>query len=141
MKALRYVAALALTTSLFVGSGAAASPPAPTQEAVAVIQAMAPGEELVLGNALITKTRHGLVVNAINPAATQPATNASFCGMALAAAIIGIGAGTLGIIAASTGAGTVIIAGFTLTGAQVGMLAGFSGSYAAVLGWISRYVC
>lgn len=62
--------------------------------------------------------------------------------MALAAAIIGIGAGTLGVIAAMTGgAGTVVIAGFLLTGSEVGMLAGLTGSYGAVLGYVSRYIC
>lgn len=65
----------------------------------------------------------------------------TFCGTALAAALFGMGAGVLGVIAAMTGSGTVVIAGFLLTGAQVGMLAGISGSYAALLAWISRYVC
>ena len=65
----------------------------------------------------------------------------TFCGTALAAVLFGMGAGVLGVIAAMTGSGTVVIAGYLLTGAQVGVLAGISGSYAALLAWISRYVC
>lgn len=67
--------------------------------------------------------------------------NTTICGTALAAALFGIGAGILGVIAAATGSGTVVIAGYLLTGAQVGILAGISGSYAALLAWVSRYVC
>jgi len=67
--------------------------------------------------------------------------NGSFCGTAMAGAFFGIGAGILGVIAAMTGSGTVVIAGYLLTGSQVGILAGLSGSYAALLAWISRYIC
>lgn len=140
---MKTIVALVLSVLLMtMGSVAVAATPAHAseQDAVGAIQSLGTGEELVLGNALVTRTAQGLVVNVLNQD-KQASADATFCGMALAAAIIAIGAGALGIIAASTGAGTVIIAGFTLTGAQVGMLAGFSGSYAAVLGWISRYVC
>lgn len=65
----------------------------------------------------------------------------SFCGVALASAVVGMGAGVLGVIAAVTGSGTVVIAGYLLTGAQVGILAGIAGSYSALLGWISRNIC
>ncbi|MGO3150940.1 hypothetical protein [Glutamicibacter ardleyensis] len=66
---------------------------------------------------------------------------ASFCGVALATAIIGVGAGALGVLAAVTGGGTVVIAGYILTGAQVGVLAGIATSYTAVLGWVSINIC
>ncbi|MGP5704157.1 hypothetical protein, partial [Glutamicibacter arilaitensis] len=59
----------------------------------------------------------------------------------LATAIIGVGAGALGVLAAVTGGGTVVIAGYILTGAQVGVLAGIATSYTAVLGWVSINIC
>jgi hypothetical protein len=65
----------------------------------------------------------------------------TFCGTALAAALFGMGAGVLAVIAAVTGSGTVWIAGYLLTGSQVGVLAGIAGSYAALLAWVSRYIC
>ncbi len=77
----------------------------------------------------VTRTATGLTVDA-----GTAAPRASFCGTALATAIIGVGAGALGVLAAVTGGGSVVIAGFLLTGAQVGLLAGIAGSYAAVLG-------
>ena len=146
MRVLRYLAALVLSTSLLAGTSAVAATPATTveQEAVAAIQSLAPGEHLVLGTALIARTTEGLVVTALQPKRPniQLASTATFCGTALAAAIFGIGAGILGFIAASTGGtGTVILAGYAFSGAQVGMMAGISGSYAALLAWISREIC
>jgi hypothetical protein len=142
---LRYLVALMLGLSLVVGSGTVATAATPTaeQSAVEAIQSLEPGEQLVLGNVLVVRTTAGLVVHLLdkNPGVQPPSTDDSFCGIALAAAIFGIGAGILGVIAASTGPGTVVIAGYLLTGAQVGVLAGISGSYAALLAWISRYVC
>jgi len=142
---IRYLVALVLGLSLVVGSGTVASAAPTTEEsAVAAIQSLAPGETLSLGNVLVTRTAQGLVVNVVgvSPVKDMASTDdATFCGTALAAAIFGIGAGILGVIAASTGSGTVVIAGYLLTGAQVGVLAGISGSYAALLAWISRYVC
>lgn len=61
--------------------------------------------------------------------------------LTLATAIIGVGAGALGVLAAVTGGGTVVIAGYILTGAQVGVLAGIATSYTAVLGWVSINIC
>lgn len=148
MRALKCLAAMALCASLLVGTGAVASAPTttPEQEAAAAIQSLQVGHEVVLGNVTVARTGQGLVVNVIQrepvvytAASVQPA--ASFCGVALASAIFGIGAGILGVIAASTGSGTVVIAGYLLTGAQVGVLAGISGSYAALLAWISRFIC
>jgi hypothetical protein len=131
-----------LSVSLTAGTGAIAATPATTveQDTVAAIEALTPGEQLVLGNTLVTRTKQGLVVDLVRQGPTIH-TAATFCGTALAAAIVGIGAGVLGIIAATTGSGTVLIAGYLLTGAQVGVLAGIAGSYAAVLGYISRYIC
>lgn len=130
------------------GNGAVAAAPTttPEQDAVAAIQSLPIGGQLVLGNAVIAKTEQGLVVDVLNRGPTiqlaSMPTAASFCGVALASAIFGIGAGVLGFIAASTGGtGTVILAGYVFTGAQVGMMAAISGSYAALLAWISRYVC
>jgi len=109
---------------------------------VAALQSLAPGEELVLGNALVIRTAQGLVVHVLREDAVPlPSADASFCGVALAAAVVGIGAGILGVIAAATGPGTVVIAGYLLTGAQVGALAGMAGAYAALLAWISRNIC
>jgi hypothetical protein len=49
---------------------------------------------------------------------------------------------TLGVLAAVTGGtGTVVIAGYILTDAQVGVLAGIATSYTAVLGWLSLNIC
>lgn len=148
MRAIRYLAAMALCASLLVGTGAVASAPAttPEQEAAAAIQSLQVGEEVVLGTARVARTSAGLVVEVLQkkPAvylAASIRTAATFCGVALASALFGIGAGILGVIAASTGSGTVMIAGYLLTGAQVGVLAGISGSYAALLAWISRYIC
>jgi hypothetical protein len=133
--AVGFVVALILSASLVLGSGTVASarPPTPQQ----AIEALAPGQHVVLGNVVVARTVHGLVVDVLD----QSPTTASFCGVALASAIFGIGAGILGVIAASTGSGTVMIAGYLLTGAQVGVLAGLSGSYAALLAWISRFIC
>lgn len=133
---------LLVAVMLVVGSGAVAAPPAPTveQSAVAAIRSLVPGETVAVGNALVSRTVQGLVVNVVEQ---EPALRtATFCGVALASALFGIGAGVLGVIAASTGgSGTVVIAGYLLTGAQVGVLAGLSGSYAALLAWISRFIC
>ena len=74
-------------------------------------------------------------------AGRKPSPYASFCGVALAAAIVGIGAGALGVLAAVTGGGTAVIAGFVLTGSRIGVLAGIAGSHAAVLGWVSHNIC
>lgn len=150
MRALRYVAALVLCASLLVGNGAAASTPTttPEQEAIAAVQSLKVGQEVVvLGNVTVARTSEGLVVDVVRKdLVVYPAANvhtaATFCGVGLASAIFGIGAGLLGFIAASTGGtGTVILAGYVFTGAQVGMMAAISGSYAALLAWISRYVC
>jgi hypothetical protein len=131
-----FVVALILSASLVMGSGTVASARPPTPEQA--IEALAPGQHVVLGNVVVARTVHGLVVDVLD----QSPTTASFCGVALASAIFGIGAGILGVIAASTGgSGTVMIAGYLLTGAQVGVLAGLSGSYAALLAWISRFIC
>lgn len=141
MKVVRYFAALLLSTSLMVGSGAVAAAPAPTPEqAVALaIKSLAPGERVVIQGLAIARTSEGrLAVDTLRPTIQTAAT---FCGTALAGAIFGIGAGILGVIAASTGSGTVMIAGYLLTGSQVGVLAGISGSYAALLGWISYNIC
>ena len=138
--ALGFLVALVLSASLVMGSGAVAATPAPSveQSAVDAIRSLVPGETVAVGNALVTRTAQGLVVDVVEQG---PTTAATFCGVALASALFGMGAGVLGVIAASTGSGTVVIAGYLLTGAQVGVLAGLSGSYAALLAWISRFIC
>lgn len=90
---------------------------------------------------IITKTDTGFAVAAPFSTDKTASTQASFCGVALATAIVGIGAGALGVLAAVTGGGTAVIAGIVLSGAQVGVLAGISASYAAVLGWVTYNVC
>ena len=149
MRAFRCFAILALCASLLVGGGAVAATPAttPEQDAAAAIQSLQVGQEVVLDNVIVARTAEGLVVDVVQRepliyTAADIHTAASFCGVALASAIFGIGAGILGVIAASTGGtGTVILAGYVFTGAQVGVLAGLSGSYAALLAWISRFIC
>lgn len=144
MKLIRCAAVFWLCLSmLVVGGGVASARPAAADPAVAKVAALAPGEVMVLGTALVTRTNQGLSVEALAPKAAGPmlGTTATFCGTALASAIIGIGAGVLGVIAAATGSGTVVIAGYLLTGAQVGILAGIAGSYSALLGWISTNIC
>ena len=137
-RAAALLTAVMLAAGLLVGGGAVSASAAPP-DPVAQVTALAPGETLVLGSAVVTRTSHGLSVRALAPPAFG--MDATFCGVALAAAIVGIGAGVLGVIAAATGSGTVVIAGYLLTGAQVGILAGLSGSYAALLGWISHNIC
>lgn len=102
------------------------------------IKALDVGQSHTIANTTttVTRTPAGLSVDS-----GTPVLRASFCGTALATAIIGVGAGALGVLAAVTGGGTVVIAGFLLTGAQVGILAGIAGSYAAVLGYVSTYIC
>lgn len=139
--AVGFLVAVMLSASMLVGAGAVAAPPSPTveQSAVDAIRSLVPGETVAVGNVLVTRTVRGLVVDVVEQ--EQALGTASFCGVALASALFGIGAGVLGVIAASTGSGTVMIAGYLLTGAQVGVLAGLSGSYAALLAWISRFIC
>lgn len=148
MRAIKYLAAMALCASLLVGNGAVATAPTttPEQEAAAAIESLPVGGEVALGNVVVARTSEGLVVNVIQRepliyTAASIQTTATFCGSALAAALIAIGAGVLGVLAAATGPGTVLILGYGFTGAQLGMLAGVAGSYAAVLGYINRYIC
>jgi uncharacterized membrane-anchored protein YitT (DUF2179 family) len=136
---IRLLAAFVLSLSLLMGSGAVASTPPPTPQQA--IEALAPGQHVVLDNVVVARTVQGLVIELVDHGPNIQLAS-TFCGAALASAIFGIGAGILGVIAASTGGtGTVMIAGYFLTGAQVGVLAGISGSYAALLAWISRFVC
>ena len=143
---IRCLVALIWGLALVGGGGAVATAATPTveQDPVAAIRALVPGESLVLEHVLITRTVQGLIVDVMDqgPIKGEESMDATVCGVALAAAIFGIGAGILGFIAAGTGAAsTVVLAGYTFTGAQVGMMAAISGSYAALLAWISRYVC
>lgn len=108
---------------------------------VTTIQNLKFGESHRLqGSALtVTKTTTGFATSLEQSTVASPM--ASFCGIGLATAIIGIGAGALAVLAAVTGGGTVAIAGIILTGAQLGVLAGVATSYTAVLGWITLNVC
>lgn len=108
---------------------------------VEIIQRLVVGQSHTLqGSSLtVTKTTNGFTTNLSSTEAAS--TRASFCGIALATALIGIGAGALGVLAAVTGGGSVIIAGVALSGAQLGVLAGVATSYTALLGWISLYIC
>lgn len=129
--------------------------PAPTHDVYATaeqqaqlqadIEALAEGDSLSIpgeqGAVLVTKTSSGLALSVAGASDNSVSTYASFCGVALATAIVGIGAGALGVLAAVTGGGTAVIAGFVLTGSQIGVLAGIAGSYAAVLGWVSHNIC
>ena len=144
MRGLRYLIALLLSMALITGAAvsAQASPVFANGDPAAAIESLAVGQVLILDTAVITRTEQGLVVEPLQTKQIEPSTDATFCGTALAAAIFGIGAGVLGFIAAGTGGtGTVLLAGYVFTGAQVGMMAAVAGSYAALLAWISRYVC
>jgi hypothetical protein len=90
----------------------------------------------------ITKTSSGysVAIAGISGGA-KVSPSASFCRIAIAAAIIGIGAAALGVLAAVTGGGTAVIAGVVLTGAQIGVLAAVATSYTAVLTFVSLYIC
>ena len=102
------------------------------------LETLSIGESLIIpgsqGSVLVTKTSAGLALGVLGVTENSGSTVDSFCGVALATAIVGIGAGALGVLAAMTGGGTAVIAGFVLTGGQIGVLAGISGSCAAVLG-------
>lgn len=66
---------------------------------------------------------------------------ASWCATSLAAVIFGIGATALAAAAVATGGGSVVIAGVTLSGAQLGGLAAAAGSFAALEMYIDSKIC
>lgn len=74
-----------------------------------------------------------------NSSIASPA--ASWCATSLAAVLFGIGATALAAAAVATGGGSVVIAGVTLSGAQLGGLAAVAASFSALEAYIDSKIC
>lgn len=155
--ALTVITALAMLLSGSLGSGIASAHAASSQERAEALTLNIPGPEvaatLATGSSGLAatvsghdfywnKTGSGMVLSVDAPAGDQPVTDGfwdRFCAPAFASIVFGVGAGVLAA-AAATGA-PLVIGGYFLTAAQLGVLAGIATSFGALEAWAAINIC